>query len=108
MARERSASSGGIIAKAGGGQSGATLLNAQRFNQVGTVGTAADSVMLPPAVNGMSCDCVNATANSLNVFPSSNETINALAANTALAVAAGKAFHAFCPVDGKWYIILSA
>jgi len=79
-----------ITAAAGGGQANAVLLFAQ-FNAIGTVATAADSVLLPllnANLIGIGVDVKNNGANSANVFPGSGQTINALGANTALACAA--------------------
>lgn len=101
-------SADGLTAKAGGGQSGATLLSVV-FNRFTTVGTAADSAILPPAVPGARITVVNAAAaNSMNVFPATGEFINALAVNTAFAVAANKACDFICVVAGKWQALLSA
>jgi len=108
MALQRAGSQDGLTALAGGGQTGATELRDMAFNRVATVATAADSVMLPTGIAGKWLDGVNTSANSMNLFPKPAETINSLSANTALAIAAGKAFHAFCPADGKWYVVLSA
>lgn len=105
IARAKSVSVGAL---AGGGQSGAPVLTEQALNNISTVATAADSVRLPPGVNGMILWGVNSTANAAAVFPSSGETINALSANASLSIAAGKSFSAFCPTDGKWYVNLSA
>lgn len=102
----------GITAFAGGGQASATQLNSA-FNRVTVVGTAADSVKLPVcaaqnAPNGSAVGpgtqvwVMNTAANSLNVFPATGDAINALAANTAIAVATvtGKVFT--CAVAGTW------
>ncbi len=102
----------GITAFATGGQASATLLNSA-FNRVTVVGTAADSVKLPfcgattspnGAVLGPGSQVwvVNTAAASLNVFPNTGDAINALAANTAIAVATvtGKVFT--CAVAGTW------
>jgi hypothetical protein len=64
-------------------------------NNVSTVATAGDSVVLPPAVVGLQIIVQNSAANSLNVFPASQahggasggDKINALAQNAALAIA---------------------
>jgi len=80
----------GLVALAGGGQTGATALTGQ-VNIIATVATAADSVLLPAIPQDGSSVAVwvkNNGANSANVFPQSGNTINALSANTALAVAA--------------------
>jgi hypothetical protein len=108
MSLDRFRSQAGLVAKAGGGQTGATLLSQQSLHQITTVATAGDSLMLPPGVNGMTLWAANTSANSANLFPSLNETINNLSANASFAITAGKAFRAFCPVDGKWYVGLDA
>lgn len=98
----------GLTAAAGGGQSGALQLSAYA-NRVTTVATAADSVRLPAALPGAQVVVINAAAaNSMNVFPQTGDAINALAANTALAVAANKTLLAFCAVAGIWNTILTA
>jgi hypothetical protein len=97
----------GLTALAGGGQTGATLLTGS-ICRVSTVATAADSVILPNAFAGREHHVINAGANSMNVFPAVGETINALSANTAFAVAAGKTCSFFSPADGAWYANLSA
>lgn len=92
----------GITAFATGGQANAVQLTT-RFNRVTTVGTAADSVKLPPAIAGRSIVVINAAAaNSMNCFPSSGDAINALAADAAFAVAANKTVEFFCVVTGTW------
>lgn len=98
----------GITAFAGGGQASATQLLTD-LNRVPTVATAGDSVKLPDAVVGRSIFVKNAhAANSLNVFPKTGESINALGANAAFAVAAGKSAHFYCVLTGQWDSILSA
>jgi len=78
----------GIVAHAGGGQANAVQLN-PGYNVIATVATTGDSVVLPSDSLGQNVLVYNAGANSANVFPSSGANINALSANTALAVAAG-------------------
>jgi hypothetical protein len=98
----------GLTAHAGGGQANATPITTQmaRFT---TVATAADSAVLPSAVPGMSYTVSNAAAaNSMNVFPATGEIINALAANAAFAVAAGKTCEFVCMKTGQWHTLLSA
>lgn len=98
---------GGITALAGGTQAGTPLQNA--FNRVTTVATAGDSVLLPPAAPGMQCIVVNAAAaNSMNVFPSVGDAINAIAANGAFAMAANKTALFTCITAGVWNSILTA
>ena len=96
-----------LTAFAGGGQASATQITAMNA-RVSTVATAADSVKLMSAAPGLFLTVINAGASSMNVFPATGDTINALSANTALAVAAGKACSFICTVAGKWYSLLSA
>lgn len=97
-----------LTAHAGGGQGSATALPAQ-INRVTTVGTAADSVILPAAKAGMQIIVANgAASNAMAVFPATGETINALSANTSISIAAGKTISFFSPATGAWHGILSA
>lgn len=97
-----------LTAKAGGGQSGATLCSAD-FNRFTTVATAADSALLPAAVAGREILVINAAAtNAMNIFPATGENINALSANTAISLAAGKTMRFFCAVNGTWNSMLGA
>jgi hypothetical protein len=101
-----------ITAHAGGGQGSAVLLTSD-INRITTVGSANDSVKLPVSVVGMEITVTNAAAaNSMNVFPNDggtgSETINALSANAAFAVAAGKTAVFYCAKAGQWHTVLSA
>lgn len=97
-----------ITAKAGGGQQAASPLTGL-LNRVTTVATAADSVTLPMSLAGSDIVVINAAvANSMNVFPNTGEVINALGANAAFAVAAGKVATFYCVTAGQWHSILSA
>lgn len=91
----------GIVAFPTGGQVGATLL-AHSINRVTTVATLGDSVRLPAALPGMSLVVTNRGAASMNVFPATGDTINALAANAALAVAVGTTVNFTCAQAGAW------
>lgn len=97
----------GIVAKAGGGQATATQLTAA-FNTVATVATAADSVVLPAAVQGLEISVQNDGANSMQVFGLGTDTINGAAAATGVAQAATKLGFYVCHADGKWLRLLSA
>lgn len=98
----------GITAFATGGQASAVKLTT-KINRVTTVGTAADSVILPPAKPGMVIKVINAAAaNAMNVFPFVGDLINALSANTALSVAANKEIDFVCAIAGKWNTNLTA
>lgn len=91
----------GITAFATGGQASAVPLTAA-FNRVTTVATAGDSVRLPAAVPGATCVVFNRGAASMDVFPVTGQFINALAVNTALAVAAGASARFVCAAAGIW------
>jgi hypothetical protein len=78
-----------LTAFSGGGQAGALPLPAA-VNRVTVVAVAGDSVLLPPVSAGADITVINAAGLSLNVFPSPGDAINAVAANGAFAVGAGK------------------
>lgn len=100
--------SNGLTALASGGQPGATPLTAT-INRVTTVGTAADSVLLPAATPGQKIIVVNAAAsNAMAVFPNTGDAINAGSANASVSVAAGKTEIFVCAVTGTWNTVLSA
>lgn len=111
-----------ITAFAGGGQTSAVLLNSA-YNRVTVVGSAGDSVKLPPCQTapassvggglpnntlGLIMYVTNAdSADSMNVFPSTGGSINALSANSAYAVAANKTVAFLCSPGGTiWYSLL--
>ena len=100
-------SNSALTAFATGGQASGTALNLG-LNKFTTVTTTGDSATLPAIAGGVLCIVVNATTNSMNVFPNVGGTINALAANTALAVAAGKTVIFIQIPDGAWYALVSA
>ena len=102
-------STNAITAFAGGGQASATALTASpSLNRITTVGTAGDSVKLPAATAGSQIVVLNTAANSCNVFPATGEVINALTANTAIALAGTKSEIFYCAVAGTWNTLLSA
>lgn len=98
---------GNVTAFAGGGQASATLLG-NVINRIVTVATAGDSVRLPLAGAGLQITIANSSANSLNVFPAVGDTINALGANAALALASGKTATIYSAVPTFWHAIVSA
>jgi len=105
----RLASQDNITAKAGGGQSVNPLNSAISLHRITTVASANDSVTMFPAKAGMVYVVTNAAAsNSANVFPIKGEVINALGANAAFAVAAGKVAVFICVTDGQWHTLLTA
>lgn len=110
----------GLTAHAGGGQANGVLITASvtRFT---TVATLADSATLPATsiagteinnniLNGLclELEIANAGANSMNIFPAVGEQINALGANAAFALAAGKTAYFTSTNSGQWHAVLSA
>ncbi len=83
----------GLTAAAGGGQPNGTLIITQ-LSRFTTVASANDSAKLPALASvppGTEITVSNAAAaNSMNVFPATGDAIDALGANNARAVAAGK------------------
>jgi hypothetical protein len=107
--------SNAITAAAGGGQTNAVLLTSA-FNRVTVVATAADSVKLPLCAAGAGTGMANTigvqvwvanadASDSMNVFPSTGDVINLLAANAAIAVAATNAKIFTCVAAGTWQSI---
>ena len=122
MAQQVFSSATGIVAHAGGGQTLATPLTAA-LNEVDTVASANDSVMLPPAIPGTSVTVINAAAaNSMQVFgvPSNIQNSNAgdtiaphnsstqAATATGVAHPAGYSASYYCTTLGQWKQDLSA
>lgn len=68
----------GIIAKAGGGQVGATPLT-KKFNQVDTCATDEDSTMLDSFLTGKMQGVFNNTNNILAIYPVVGQIINNVA-----------------------------
>ena len=100
-------SANAITAKPAGTQANSTLMSAA-INRVTTVATAGDSALLPTAAAGMEITIINASANSMNVFPNTGDAINALAANASYAIAGGKTVSFFTANNGAWHSVLSA
>lgn len=105
----------GITAFATGGQTNAIPLTKQ-INQITTVANAADSVLLPPAVVGLTIKVVNVGGLAMAVFPCSaaqggvtgGDAINALSQNSSFSVANTKSCSFSCAVAGTWNSLLSA
>lgn len=72
-----------ITAFAGGGQTSATALT-NDLSIVTTVASSDDSVLLPSATGGMHFTVVNDGANTLAVYPTGSEVINATTASYAV------------------------
>lgn len=69
---KRSSAVTGITAQAGGGQALATLLTGE-FNEVTTVATNDDSVILTSAVSGLQITVSNLSSKNLMIYPQSGE-----------------------------------
>lgn len=102
-----------VTAFVGGGQTGATALG-YGLNQVATVASVADSVMLPPCNVGAVVYVTNDATNSTTVFGSRNrtDTINGTAGATGVAQAGAAHTLYICAVPdattaatGKWTTI---
>jgi hypothetical protein len=100
----------GLTASTTQTQAGALVLDpGSDIFRVTTVGSAADAVRLPKAVNGRVLVVINAAAaNAMGVFPDKGDIINALAADAVFSVAANKAVLFVCAVDGTWNTNLTA
>ena len=91
-----------LTAHAGGTKAAALPLTAQ-VNQVTTVGSAADSVLLPPAVAGEVCVVANdAATNSMDIYAQGTDVIDALATATAYALIAGDRVTFYGIAAGAW------
>jgi hypothetical protein len=99
-----------LTAFAGGGKASALALDATKtVHRVTTVGTAADSVLMPPATVGAVHIVENAAAaNAMQVFGAGTDTINLVATATGVSQAAGKTAIYVCIVAGNWSRLLSA
>jgi hypothetical protein len=98
-----------ITAFATGGQASATQLGAA-ISRVTVCATGGDSVKLPVSQGnvGLTVMVINAGAQSLNVFPSTGDQIDALGANAAKAVASGKTCDFVYTAAGQIHALLSA
>ena len=93
----------GTVAAAGSTQGDATAL-AVGFNLV----SAADGtkgVVLPTGERGKSIRVKNNASSTLKVYPPTSGTVNALAANTAMTMAANTSCEYVCYDGTAWYTI---
>lgn len=97
----------GLIALAGGGQANATLISAG-LARFGTVATAGDSAVLPAASPGLHPIITNGGAQAMSLFPAPGEQINALGANAAFSIPAGRTVVTSCVAPGVWAVGLLA
>jgi len=97
---------GSGLSGAGTTQGTATAITKQT-NEFTTV-AASSGAILPSPEQGEFIFVANAGANALNVYPASGHSINALAANAAFSLAAGKNAVFWAATASKWYVNLSA
>lgn len=97
-----------ITALAGGALSSATPVLTLGTNEVTTVASSGDSVVLPKAVLGAVIFVANAGANSMQVFANGSDTINGTAGATGVAQANAKSALYVAADAGQWYRILTA
>ncbi len=100
-----------ITANAGGTQAAAFALSATAsVHEVTIVGSAADSVKLPPATGSGNVHWVknSAAANALQLFGAGTDTIDGIATATGVVVAAGKSRMCVDTAAGKWQSLLGA
>ena len=91
------------ISAAGTAQGTATAL-VSNINNVTVVATGATGVRLPTAVAGMRILIRNSdSADTLNIYPATGGTINALAANAAFTLTAGSTTELMATTATQWY-----
>ena len=98
----------GVTAHAGGGRGSAVAISTI-LTRVTTVGTAADSVVLPVAAPGLELTLINAAAsNAMQVFANGSDTIDGTAGSTGYSQAAGKTVTYFSTAAAAWHKMISA
>jgi hypothetical protein len=96
-----------ITAFAGGGQASAKQLR-RMINRVTTVASNGDSVKLPTARAGRRVTVINATAQTLAIYPGASETINFGIGGAPFLLAGFKTADFPCGADGAWNSVVSA
>jgi hypothetical protein len=94
------------LSGAGTTQGTATAITKQT-NEFTTVAAGTGGILPSPEQGEFIC-VANAGANALSVYPASGHSINALAANAAFSLAAGKNAMFWAATATKWYANLSA
>ncbi len=93
--------SANLTAAVSGIQANATALS-YGLNQVATVASAADAVILPAAVPGEFVTVVNDAANAMLVFATGADTINGVAGATGISQPGNSDIVYSCVVAGQW------
>lgn len=119
MVKLQYSATSGLTALAGGGQPGATLLSAA-INEISTVATTGDSVMLPLGLPGMAVIAINDGANTMQVYGqatnpntgvgdtiAANNSTTQAATTTGVSQASAKVASYLCFAAGKWKQLLS-
>jgi len=106
-ANTRRSTDSGVTAHAGGGRANAYAIT-KDITEVATVGSAADSVVLPASVAGMEMIVINDGANSMQVFANGTDTIDGTAGATGVAQAAAAKVQYTCYASGLWVSFKSA
>jgi hypothetical protein len=92
-----------VVAVSGVTQGTATAL-VSNINNVTVVTAAASGVRLPTAVAGMRILVRNSdAADTLNIFPATGGTINALAVNGSFSLAIGTTVELMATTATQWY-----
>lgn len=73
------------------------------ISRITSVGSAADGVLLRPAVAGKTMVIINSGGASATVFASGTDTINGTAGSTGVAQANNAVTIYYCPVQGSWF-----
>ena len=94
-------SSNGLTAHAGGTQAAALPL-VSAINNVTTVATAGDSVLLPASAAGMEITVTNNGVASMQVYGAGTDTINGVATATGVAQLPGQTVVYTAAVAGNW------
>ena len=92
---------------AAGTTQGTALAITNQTNEFTTVAASSGGI-LPSPEQGEFIFVANAGANALNVYPATGHSINALSANTAFSLAAGKNALFWAATATKWYVNLTA
>jgi hypothetical protein len=91
-----------IVAFAGGGQAGATPITTE-VARVTTVANAGDSILLPPAVQGLTLMVINHGAKPMQVFGTGSDMIDDQAAATGVTQMVNSVVIFLCTTAGRWY-----
>lgn len=89
------------VSTAGSGQGDATALT-ETINVIGTVGGAAQGVVLPTAAAGLHVVVANITTTDCKLYPATSDTIESGSANAAVTLPAKTTFTLTCQDATNW------